>query len=382
VRPATTICCSALALIALAATPSRDTGPPALVPTRPVWTLALNSQLSVPPAYDATRAFFSLEHDRLVAYDIVPGKQLWLVESRPILQPAAGGDLVYVAETERLVALSASDGTTVWELPTPEPLALAPVWDNGWIVVVTAGGTIRALRAGDGHVVWTRELGVAARARPTIAADRIYVGVSDGRILALRITDGSPIWERRIGGQPNDILAMDERLYAGSTDNYFYCLMTKDGRIDWRWRTGADVIGAPVSDGARVYFVSLDNVLRGMNAVTGGQQWLRPLPLRPTAGPQLAGSTLVVVGQSAVIRTYASKEGNAAPDISAGDEIAAPPHVLQDAARGLPMLLFVTKHIAKGAAAALHIRSTDPQATNAIAPLPNPIMPAPTPATR
>lgn len=381
-RPATTICCSALALIALAATPSRDSGPPAFVPTRLVWTLALNSQLSVPPAYDETRVFFSLEHDRLVAYDIVPGKQLWLVESRPILQPAAGGDLVYIAEAARLVALNARDGASVWELPTPEPLVLPPVWDNGWIIAISGRGTVRALRAGDGHVVWTRDLGVAPHARPALAADRVYFPAADGRIIALRITDGSPVWERRIGGQPNDILALDERLYAGSTDNYFYCLLTKDGRIDWRWRTGADVIGAPVSDGRHVYFVSLDNLLRSMNAVSGGQQWLRALPLRPTAGPQLAGSTLVVVGQSAVIRTYSSKEGAAAPDLSAGDEIAAPPHVLRDAARGLPMVLFVTKHIAKGAAAALHIRSTDPAATNAIVPLPNPVMPVPMPATR
>jgi outer membrane protein assembly factor BamB len=382
VRPATTICCSALALIAVAATPSRDTGPPALVPTRLVWTLALNSQLSVPPAYDETRVFFSLEHDRLVAYDIVPGKQLWLVESRPILQPAAGGDLVYVAEAARLVALNARDGSVVWELPTPEPLVLPPVWDNGWIIAVSGRGTIRALRASDGDVVWTRELGIALHAQPAFAADRVYLPAADGRIIALRITDGSPMWERRIGGQPNDILALDERLYAGSTDNYFYCLMTKDGRVDWRWRTGADVIGAPVSDGPRVYFVSLDNVLRSMNAVTGGQYWLRPLPLRPTVGPQLAGSTLVVVGQTSVIRAYGSKEGVAAPDLSAGDEIAAPPHVVHDAVRELPMVLFVTKHIAKGAAAALHIRSTDPPATNAIAPLPNPVMPAPMPATR
>ena len=380
--PATTICCSALALLALVTAPSHDTGPPALVPTRALWTLALNSQLSVAPAYDETRVFFSLEQDRLVAYDILPGKQLWLVDSRPILQPAAGGDMVYVPEAARLVALSARDGTVVWELPTPEPLVLPPIWDNGWVVVVSGRGTIRALRAADGHVVWTHDLGAAPHALPAMAADRVYLPMSDGRVVALKIADGSPVWERRVGGQPNDILALDERLYVGSTDNYFYCLMTKDGRIDWRWRTGADVIGKPVSDGKRVYFVSLDNVLRAMNAVSGGQQWLRPLPLRPTAGPQLAGATLVVVGQSATIRLYGAKEGDPLPEISAGDEIAAPPHVLHDQTRGLPMLLFVTKHISKGATAALHIRSIEPTVSPTIAPLPNPVMPAPMPPTR
>ena len=368
--------------MALAAASSHDTGPPALVPSRGVWTLALNSQLSAPPAFDDSRVFFPLEQNRLVAYHIGSGKQLWLVESHPLFRPAAGGDKVFVAEALRLVALSAEDGTQAWEISTPEPLALPPVWDNGWVVTVTASGTVSALRADDGHPMWTRDLSVAPHAVPTLAAGRVYLPMADGRIVALALAGGEPFWDRRIGGQPNEILATKDRVYAGSTDNYFYCLMTKDGQIDWRWRTGADVIGAPVTDGRLVFFVSLDNLLRGMNGVSGGQQWLKSLPLRPTAGPQLAGATLLVVGPSQVIRTFNAKDGAAGTDIDAGDEVTAPPHVLYDKARGLPMVLFVTKHIARGAAATLHIRSIDPAATGLLAPLPNPVMPAPTPATR
>ena len=37
--------------------------------------------------------------------------------------------------------------------------------------------------------------------------------------------------------------------------------MATDGRVDWRWRTGGDVIGKPVADERYVYFVALDNVL-------------------------------------------------------------------------------------------------------------------------
>ena len=352
------------------------------MPTRALWTLALNSQLTVPPAYDETRVFFSLEQDRLVAYDILSGTQLWLVESHAIRQPAAGNKMVFVAEPSRLVARRAVDGQQLWEVSTPDPLTLPPVWDNGWILAVSGRGTIRALRDTDGTAVWTRDIGSAPHAPPVLAADRAYVSAADGRVIALRITDGATIWERRIGGQPNEILALADRLYTGSTDNFFYCLMTKDGRIDWRSRTGADVVGSPVSDGPRVYFVSLDNVLRSMNAVTGGQQWLKALPMRPTAGPLLAGATVLAVGQSPSLRTFNAKDGTPALDIPAGDEITAPPHILRDAARGLPMVLFVTKHITRGAAAQLHIRSIDPQSTIGTPPLPNPIMPGPTPATR
>lgn len=353
-----------------------------LVPTRPLWTLALNNQITVPPVCDDRRVYFSIEHDRLVAYEIGSGTQLWLVESRAIQRPAAGAGFVFVPERERLIARRAADGSIAWEYATSEPFATPPIFDNGWIVGVTGSGVVHALRGEDGQRVWTRELGAPPHGPPALAADRVYVPAADGRIVALNVVDGAPVWQRKVGGQPNEILALDDRLYAGSTDNFFYCLMTRDGRIDWRWRTGGDVIGAPVADGGRVYFVSLDNVLRAMNAVTGGQQWLRALPLRPTSGPLLAGATVLVVGQSPAIRTFNAQDGTPAPDIAAGDEIAAPPHVLEDPIRRLPMVLFVTKHIARGAAAALHVRSIEPASSNSVAPLPNAIMPGPMPAIR
>jgi len=239
---------------------------------------------------------------------------------------------------------------------------------------------VLALRATDGQVVWQRELRSPAHAPPALAADRVYVPTTDGRIVALRIADGTPIWERRVGGSPNEILAQGDRLYAGSTDDFFYCLLTRDGQIDWRWRTGGDVIGQPVADDRRVYFVSLDNVLRALHRVSGGQEWMRPLPIRPTSGPALVGSTVAVAGQSPTIRTFNAKDGAPASDINAGAEVAAAPHVVPPVA-SLPRLLVVTRDIVKGATATLQIRSIDPAATPLTAPLPNPVMPAPMPAS-
>src|SRR5204862_1189509 len=140
-----------------------------------------------------------------------------------------------------------------------------------------------------------------------LAADRIYIPTTDNRIVALQIESGEPIWERKLGGPANDILALADRLYAGSQDNFFYCVMAADGRVDWRWRTGGDVIGRPVADNRYVYFLALDNVLRAINLVTGGQQWMRPLPIRPAWGPAKAGSTIIVAGLPPSLRAFNMK---------------------------------------------------------------------------
>lgn len=352
------------------------------MPVRAVWTLALNNQLTLPPAYDGAQVYFSIEHDRLVAYDIESGAQTWLVEARPIFEPAAGDDLLFLAESETLAALNAADGSEAWRVPMTEPLAVRPVWDNGWLVAATKAGAILAFRASDGELVWRRDLGSPAHAAPTFAEDRIYIPTTDSRIVALQVADGTPVWERKVGGSANEILVLEDRLYAGSTDDFFYCLLTKDGRIDWRWRTGADVIGRPVADERRVYFVSLDNILRSLNRVSGGQQWMRALPIRPTFGPAMAGATLVVAGQARTLRTFSVKDGAPTADINAGAEVAAPPYVLLPMA-GAPRLMVITRELVKGAAVTLHVHSIEPTVTP-ITPLPNPVLPAmpgPRPAT-
>jgi outer membrane protein assembly factor BamB len=378
----TTRCCSALALIsccvaAIAAAPKPDRTPLLLFPTRPLWTLALNNQLTVPPAYDATRVFFSIDGDRIVCYEVLSGTQQWLVTARPQMEPVTGDGLLFLVEPKALTALHVEDGSMAWQLPFTEQLVVRPVWDNGWLVLSTSAGSVLALRATDGQPIWSRDLGSPAHGLPALAADRVYASTQNGRVIALNVADGAQVWERRLGGAPNEILALDERLYVGAQDNFFYCLMTSDGRVDWRWRTGGDVIGVPAFDEANVYVVALDNVLRALNRKSGGQRWLRALPFRPAWAPEKVGGTIVVAGQATSLRAYNIADGQSAGEVPASAEIAAAVHVVENPSTTLPTLLIVTRDIAKGAAGVLVTRSIEPE-TSQITALPNPPIPLPT----
>jgi outer membrane protein assembly factor BamB len=454
-RCSTTICCSAVALSVLCgtsavaqrpaprphpqATPAtrRNSPPPPIVPTRAVWTLALNSQLIVPPGYDATHAYFALEGDRVAAYSLPEGKRLWMVDARVMLQPVAGDDLVFLTEATGLVARRASDGEMAWQRPMPELPAVPPVFDTGRLMVATKSGQLELLHAKSGATIWERTLESPAHASPTFAEDRIYVPTADNRIAALQADSGDTVWERRLGGAPNEILVDRDRLFVGALDNFFYCLLVKDGDVDWRWRTGGDVIGAPVSDEHHVFFVALDNVLRAMDRRSGAQVWMRPLPVRPVGGVVIAGSTLVVVGPPAALRVFMAKDGvpatgepippgaavepapaistsyvpgaeiprvainpaelaKALPDmippeidndmanggvaraasLATDAESAAPPHVLADPVTQLPLLLVLSKDVARGAGVTLVRREFEPSIAP-LSPLPNMVMIAP-----
>ena len=347
---------------------------------RAVWTLALNSQLTVPPTYDDLRGFFPIENDRIAAYELASGKQLWIAAGRPVLAAASVDELLILPEAEAIVALHAADGRQAWRAPQADSLAVPPTPAPGFIVISAKSGTVSALRVMDGSAVWSRGLGSPARAAPTIRADRIYVPLSDGRVVALVADTGEVAWERKIGGAPGDVLALEERVFVGSTDNFFYCLMASDGRIDWRWRTGADVVGIPAADASTVYFASLDNVLRALNQKSGGQRWMRALPVRPASGPLVVGATVVVSGRAPTIRTFNTRDGSPATDIAAGDDVIAPPRVWAQPGTGLPAILVVTRNIERGDSVAFSVRSIEPLPTP-IAPLPNPTTLAPTLST-
>jgi outer membrane protein assembly factor BamB len=205
----------------------------------------------------------------------------------------------------------------------------------------------------------------------------VYVPTEDGRVVALRVDTGAPVWERRLGGPPSDILALSDRLYMGSKDNFMYCLMSSNGSIDWRWRTGGDVIGLPAVVDRRIYFVSLDNVLRGLDRISGVQQWMRALPIRPVWGPVHVVDKLLVAGQSSIIQAYNPKDGSPSGNYDPGAEVAAPPHIVADPIQQLPTIIVVTRDLAKGAAVKRVSRQLDPMTTILTEPLPNVISMAP-----
>jgi outer membrane protein assembly factor BamB len=347
-----------------------------LFPTQPLWTLALNSQLTVPPAYSRSRAFFAIEGDRIVAYDIDTGTQRWLTSAKPRVDLLATEDLLYVVEADRIRALSAMDGSEAWTVPFADKLAARPIVSESRLMFATQEGAVVVLDATNGAAIWRQHV-AHAHAPLSAFADRIYLSSSDGRVLALRADNGTIIWTRKLGGAANGALAAGDRVFVGSNDNFFYCLNESDGTVNWRWRTGGDVVGQPVADDDTVYFVSLDNVLRAHLRTTGVQRWLRTLPLRPVGGPLRVGSTIVVAGLAPSVRGYNTSDGQAAGEQTTSGEIAAPLQLADAPTTVFPRMIVVSREIAKGATVLLLQRSREPSAVRAFAPLSNPITTVP-----
>ena len=317
-----------------AATPAAEApaDEPLKFPLHARWTATLADGPSFPPAYDTGFGYFTLRNDQLVAVSLEDGMAAWSVECPTSSAPAAGSDLVFTAGGAGIEARSQKDGDLVWTRPI-EGRITSLYWDTGWLMAATDNGPLSVARATDGELLWQRDLGAPLHGAPALAGDRLYVTLNDGRIVALALETGEVLWTSTLDKPGEGILALADRLYVGSLDDWFYCLDTKDGKRKWRWRNDADVVGMPVIDRRRIYFVALDNVLRALNRGGGSLFWKRALPMRPSTGPLLIEHLLVVPGLAAELHGYAIADGAPAGDFvlkgSQGEELqlAAPPHL-------------------------------------------------------
>ncbi len=347
-----------------------DKRPLALFPVAPIWTLPLNNALTAPPAFRDALAVFALEGEQLAAYDLAKGTRLWLVSIATTVEPAIGPASVFIVQEDGIAALSMVNGEVLWNHPFEAELAVAPTVLEDVLILATSDGDIVVLRMSDGSELWRRHLPRAATSRPAFASARLFVATGDRQVVALNAADGAVVWTRTLNGIGHDILASRDRVFLGSQDRFFYCLNAETGEVEWRWPTGADAIGLPAADDRTVYFVSLDNLLRGLNRSNGVQRFKSPLPFRPIAGPLKWSETLVVAGTEPLLQAFTSRDGKSLGRYGVATELSALPYLFVDASQVFPVLVTISSDIVGRATVTGATRDVEPNVTP-LTPLPN-----------
>ena len=309
-----------------------------MFPLEVSWTTDLGLAPTAPPSFDDIHAYIPLRNGTLTAVRLIDGSPVWTVERPTPFSPAAGWETVIVATDETLTAVWKENGLVRWSIKTGTTVSAGPIWVNGWLIVLLVNGDIVTFRGVDGKELWRLSLGGSLIVPPAVGGADLFVPVADGRIVAIDLESGRQLWELKLGGSPQEILALDA-LFVGTTDNYFYRLSRKDGHVEWRWRTGGDIVGRASVDLERVFFLSLDNALRALDRDSGVQKWRSVLGRRPRSGPVLIEGDVLVSGVSPELRAFDSASGKASNILVSPGELAAPPHFTSTALDTGPRLV-------------------------------------------
>lgn len=313
----------------------------------------------------------ALEGGGLEAYDLLTGTRAWHLDITAAGPLAVSDEHLFFGAPDSLSAVDAKSGTTAWRADVAGYAGGPLAFGEGLLLGVVGPQSVGAFRARDGQMVWRRDFDAGIHTAPSLALNRAYVSLDDGRLLALDAGTGEPVWTRKLGGAPNEVLAVEDRLYVGSDDNFLYCLFARDGSTNWRWRTGGDVIGAPLSDGERVYFVSKDNVVRGLDRHSGAQRWKRALAGRPTRGVVGIAGVVLASGIAPRVWGFSMKDGTPAGDVTAVGELASQPYV--ETLNAIPWLFFASRDISAGARLQAFKRNLEPPLNTPLTAIPGSI---------
>ena len=305
-------------------------GPSPIVPVDIAWFLDLKQATSYPATIDNDRIYLPLMDGTLLALNLDTGAHVWS-RHRPIHGRLMADNGILIAAHEQLIiAFDSASGRHRWTHRFDQS-HVTMVISNGWLLVQLRDSTLVAFRASDGQEIWRHRIGHNASSQPAISGKRIYLPLEQdtgGAVRVLTLSTGEFVWEQPLTGTPAEILPLDA-VFVGADDNFFYRLRLDDGQIDWYFRTGGDILGVPAIDEDRVYFTSLDNMVRALDRENGAQRWRMPLQGRPETGPIRVDNSLVLSGLSPNIQMFHTETGRPMGRFRADNELAMPPQHIE-----------------------------------------------------
>jgi outer membrane protein assembly factor BamB len=247
------------------------------------WTKSIGEPIRNSPTAAGGRVYFVSTENTLHALNASDGDEAWKERGLPQVatllsnaSPAvAGGTVVAPFPAGDIVAFQAGSGKREWNdslTRTSETTAAGilgdpsrPVIDRGVVFAVSHGGRMIATSASTGARVWTRNL--ASTQMPWVAGDAVFVVDVAGRLLALGRNDGQVRWVTDLphSARWSGPVVAGGRVWVVSGDGLLVGVDARTGQLGPQVDLGTDVFVTPVVAGGRMYILSDDAELIALN---------------------------------------------------------------------------------------------------------------------
>lgn len=246
------------------------------------WRHTLPSATRAAPTFMPDQVFVTTVDNQTIALNAKTGERNWtqqgLTETTGLLgaaSPAANRDIVVPAYTSgEIYAINATTGTPLWGdsiAPivrgggTFSAIRGLPVIDRGLVVAISYAGRIAAIEESTGQRIWDANIGGSQT--PFVSGNRVFVISSNSEITSLDLATGEVQWRTQLERYRDaknlkgtivwhgPILA-GNRLLAVSSNGLAANIDPKTGEIISTWKTGQDVVAAPIVANDTLYLLS------------------------------------------------------------------------------------------------------------------------------
>ncbi len=301
----------------------------------------------------------------LSAFNITNGKRLWKTnvehedEGDRVISGGvsfAHGTLYVTNGYNEVLAISPENGDVKWRKQLPAPSRAAPSVINGRVFVSTINSRLVALSAKDGSGIWeytgiNETTGLLGAASPAANNDIVVPVFSSGEITALRVENGSVAWSdnlanvRRYGGgleSLSDIKAMPVLdggiVLAISFGGKIAAIDAITGARIWQKEIGGSQ--TPWISGNHAYILSSENQLIALSLSDGSVLWITELPKFEDeedkedpislTGPVMASGKLIIASSDGYIREINAHNGNAIRTVKTKKNVQIAPVIAND----------------------------------------------------
>ena len=266
---------------------------------------------------------------RLIALDLTNGKRLW---RKKLGAPISGclvhfGERIYLSDEDGVVyAINAENGDVLWQKQLDADSVTPPTANESIVLIQTVSEKLYALNANDGTQLWSYSaynpgLTLFGSFHPIIIGNIAISGFADGSVVVFDWSSGNPVSFRQISvpqGQSDierlvdiDATAIfdDGRLYMSSYGGTTLGLDLRSGTEIWRNDIGSFLTMA--EDSERLFVVDKDNRIYAIKKSDGEIIWQREDYLyRGLTAPVLFDDYLAMGDRNGQLHVFSSEDGS------------------------------------------------------------------------
>jgi len=275
-----------------------------------LWRAEVHGEVLSAPAVAPGEVVVRTVDGKLRALAAADGKELWSTEQqipkltlRGVAAPVIAREMVISGfDNGRVLAVSLSDGATVWDSPVSpshgrteldrlNDIDAAVKIEGDDVFVAGFQGRAAMLALESGQIWWTRE--VSSYRGVAVDDDQMYVATSSGELVALRRRTGTELWR-------NDSLKF-RSLSAPAAVGGYVVVADLEGYVHWFDRATGTLAGRAKNGGNRVtnppmvvadtlYLINDEGEISALRAQPIAQRAARGEPAaEPAATPPASG---------------------------------------------------------------------------------------------
>ena len=283
-------------------------------------------------SYDSGRLYATNGVGDAMALDAQTGEVIWKVQPAGPLRGSptiAFGQVYVMTQDNQIVALSTSDGSTLWNESGSTTQSgvfgvAAPAAGQGTVIAGYSSGELNAYRYENGRTLWADALArtnisttvsslTDIDADPIIDSGRVYALGQGGRMAAYELVTGQRIWELNLAGISTPAIA-GEWIFTLTDDARLLAIARSTGRVRWisqlqQFRDEEDRKGpifwtGPVLAGGHLYVASSRGEIWKVSASEGSAQMFADIDEAVSLAPVVADNTLYVLDDSGTIHAW------------------------------------------------------------------------------